>query len=168
MSSLLHARRPIGDRWSTFPVPAAGSLRALDVAAWQRGPISVISALEMAEYPDRDGTGPQWHISISRRGMRPTPLDVSRALRAFDLIGAEEDNHHPGNARHFWLPVDPAHRVDCECKETEVTVIEPDGYQWQNDREKCRGCELQRLIGRLCPLHMKGAELEKALERREP
>lgn len=25
-------------------------------------------------------------------------------------------NHEPGNAKHFWCPVDPSRRVDCECK----------------------------------------------------
>jgi hypothetical protein len=128
---------------------------AIAISAWQCGPVCVITALEDAEYPDGDGHGPQWHVSISRRGQRPSADDVTRALRAFGLVGAEEDNHHPGNARHFWLPVDPAHRVDCECKATEVTVVEPDGYTWTNphDAAECRGCEFQRGSGKPCPIH---------------
>ncbi len=71
------------------------------------------------------------------------------------MVGAEEDNHHPGNARHFWRPLDPSHRVDCECKEDEVLVTDADGYRWTNpqDGEPCRGCDFESLTGKPCPLH---------------
>ena len=101
-------------------------------------------------------SGLQWHISVTRRGERPTATDVLKALRAFGLVGAEEDNHHPGAARHFWLVVDPARRVTCDCKEDEVTVREPDGYTWTNPQPgegECRGCEMQKLLGKACPIH---------------
>jgi len=130
-------------------------------SAWTFGPLRVISTLTLAELPDGSKEiGPQWHISITDAGKRPKPKQVRRALRAFDMVGAEEDNHHPGNARHFWMPVDSARRVDCECKADEVTIVEPDGYRYTNphDPAECRGCEFQRLTGKPCPLHAEAAE----------
>jgi hypothetical protein len=70
------------------------------------------------------------------------------------MEGSEEDNHHPGIARHFWMVVDPARRVDCECKVGETVVKEPDGYKWSNDPGACRGCDYARTFpGHPCPLH---------------
>lgn len=104
--------------------------------------------------------GPQWHISITLKGKRPKPNHVRAVLRDFGMVGAEEDNHHPGNARHFWIPCDPTRRVDCECKATEVIVVDPDGYTWTNPTpesgEGCRGCEWARAPlarGKACPIH---------------
>lgn len=36
---------------------------------------------------------------------RPRPSDMRRVVRAFGLVGVvyDEDNHHPGNARHLAL-----------------------------------------------------------------
>lgn len=141
-------RTPTASGWIRVALVENGSV-------WESGPLRVISTLDQAELPDRAGIGPQWHVSITRRGRRPHPKDVRRALRAFGLVGAEEDNHHPGNARHFWRPVDPSHRVECECKEDEVLVTDAGGYQWTNppEGEPCRGCEFERLTGKRCPLH---------------
>lgn len=131
--------------------------------AWQRGPICVLSALTPAKAPDGSGDVIyQWHVSVSRRGKRPRPKDVARVRRSFGMLDAEEDNHHPGAARHLWMPVDASRRVDCECKATEETMVEPDGYTWTNPTaesgEGCRGCDLARdmlLVGRSmpCPMH---------------
>ena len=122
---------------------------------YRRGKIRVVSSLDDAQLPDGSGErGPQWHVSISRAGKRARPEDVSIALRAFGLVGAEEDNHHPGVARHYWLPVDPARRVACECKANEETIREADGYEWTNPTDApCRGCEFERERGRRCPIH---------------
>lgn len=141
----------------------------IEGAVYERGPLRVITTLEMAELPDGAGVGPQWHVSVSRAGKRPRPADVERVLRVFDLLGAEEDNHHPGIARHFWMPVDPAHRVDCECKVDEVMVVEPDGYRWSNARAEsgCRGCEYERLIGQPCRLHGTEVTTDAARSRRD-
>ena len=78
------------------------------------------------------------------------------------MLDAEQDNHHPGGACHFFQPVDPARRRDCECKVTEVVVTEPDGYQWTNPSDgPCRGCELGKLIpSKPCPLHPAGEGAE--------
>lgn len=142
--------RPKGTGWRE-------GVRIRDVGlVFHHGDITVISSLVDAEYPDGNGTGPQWHVSLSFKGKRPKEHHVRRALRAFGMVGAEEDNHHPGVARHFWRPVDPTRRVDCQCKEDEDVIVEPDGYTWTNpnDGSPCRGCELQKLLPhRRCPLH---------------
>lgn len=131
---------------------------AIAISFWQKGTTCVISALEDAEYPDGVGHGPQWHVSVSHLGRsRPRPHEIRRTLRAFGIAEIkEEDNHHPGNARHFFVPVDPAKRVTCQCKLDEDVIVEPDGYAWTNPKDgPCRGCELQRLTGKPCPLHPK-------------
>jgi hypothetical protein len=72
--------------------------------AWQHQEISVISTLDMAELPGGNGAiGQQWHVSVSRFTLngqkRPNWMQVKFALRAFGMLGAEEDNHHPGIGR---------------------------------------------------------------------
>jgi hypothetical protein len=106
-------------------------------SAWEAAGLKAISAIEMAEAPDGSGeTIPQWHLSVSvlSRTRRARGHEVRQALRDFGLEGAEEDNHEPGAARHFWMPVDPGRRVDCECKTTEEVVVEPDGHRWSRPR----------------------------------
>ena len=127
-------------------------------AVYERGGrLRVISTRILAVYPDSDGVGLQDHVSVSCAGHRPTVREVALALAAFGMVGTEEDNHHPGIARHFWRAVDPAHRVECQCKTTETTIVDGN-YAWTNpidavEGESCRGCEFERLSGRPCPLH---------------
>lgn len=149
MNQELTAKQPRATKWTRVATGDRGG------GLWERRGVRVISTLDWAKLPQRSDTGPQWHISVSNGGKyRPTPNEVARALRDFDMVDAEEDNHHPGVARHFWMPVDPAHRVDCECKDDEVEVVEADGYRWSNDASECRGCELERALPqRRCPLH---------------
>lgn len=150
-----------GGGWMEMPLPrAARTETTLEASAWYKGAVRVISELCLAELPGGNGAaGPTWHISVTRFGRRPMPRDVEHALRDFDLVGAEQDNHHPGAAQHFFLPVDPAHRGQCECKTTEDIIVEPDGYTWTNPKldavEACRGCEHERLHGKPCPLHQR-------------
>lgn len=147
--------------WRRLRALAAGGLLTATTrawSAWSRRGMLALSTLEHAEYPDGSGeVGLQWHVSFSRHdgARRCSDIEVQQALVSFQLRGAEEDNHHPGVARHFWMPVDPARRVACECKASEVLVEEPDGYRWSNsaDDEDCRGCELAELTGRPCPIH---------------
>jgi hypothetical protein len=164
--SSLTARTPRGLGWE-----AIGIVRAMGgppLHAWLHAPTStqVISSIVMAEQPRSGTVGPQWHVSIVDRSSpapaRPSGAQVALARCAFDLLVAEEDNHHPGAARHLWLPVDPTERVDCECKATEVQVVEADGYRWSNDPVECRGCELERSMRatgatRPCPIHARTA-----------
>lgn len=162
MAESLTERRPTLPGWYQHPsdlVPLDLRLAARCLSLWQNGTTWVISTLVDAELPDGSGVlGPQWHLSITRhaggRVRRPAPQDIRRARRAFGLQAAEEDNHHPGNARHLFMVVDPAKRVDCECKTDEQLVVEPDGFKWTNPKDgPCRGCELAGLTGKPCPLH---------------
>lgn len=124
---------------------------------WHLSPEGLVvgSALVDAELPDGSGRrGLQWHVSVSQSGARPSPEGLALALRDFGMTGAEEDNHHPGVARHFWRPLDPKQRVACECKATETVVVEPDGYRWTNPSDApCRGCELAAMTGAPRTLH---------------
>lgn len=152
---ILSEKRPRGGQWTEIRPAARLDPAPLAQSWWLSGRVLAISTLVMADLPDGAGVGPQWQLSVSEGGGRPSRLALRQALRAFDLLGAEEDNHHPGIARHFWRPVDPRHRVDCECKTTDVVVVERDGYRWSNDRapEACRGCEFARMSGQPCPMH---------------
>lgn len=151
-------KRPRSSEWTEVRCPptAEGIARS----AWVSGPVFVISTLIECDLPDGAGVGLTWHLSLTRKGKRARPTDARRVLRAFDLVGVEEDNHHPGQARQFFQPVDPAHRVSCECKTSEEQIVEPDGFRWSNPRPgqgACRGCELEDVMGVPCRLHAKGA-----------
>jgi len=167
---ILRARRPVGLGWrlvGRFPDPATGAV----LLGWvhKASFTQVLSSLVIADLPKSGKPGPQWNVSIVGRPeggapQRPTAAQVALARCAFDILTAEEDNHMPGAAAHFWLPVDPSERVECECKSTEVQVVEADGYRWSNDADptNCRGCELERAMRRigktqLCPIHARSA-----------
>lgn len=146
--------RPRGAGWVEDREAARVVRGTVAVSVWRSGSLSVVSSLVLADLPRGGGVGPQWHVSVSDGGARPRRDSVRRALAAFKMLGAEEDNHLPGRARHFWRPLDPAERIDCECKVTEVAVVEPDGHRWSNRREgPCRGCEGTVFTGIPCPLH---------------
>lgn len=123
----------------------------------------VISTLADMFLPGTNDTkiGPTWHVSVSRRGQRPTGHDLMRVIAAFEMPEWDEDNHHPGVARHLFCPVDPAYRTACECKITETLITDPaDGYRWTtDDQATCRGCQYEAMVGTLtgkrspCPLH---------------
>lgn len=155
----IEERKPRGAGWLHVHHPVDGRPAEGEFARsiWRYGKILAISAVGNFEMPDGDGVGLQWHVSISRSGRRPSPADVRKALRSFGMEGAEEDNHEPGNARHFWLVVDPARRVACQCKTDEDVIVEPDGHRWTNPKpetgEACRGCLTSPITGQLCPLH---------------
>lgn len=129
------------------------------VELWRYGGFIVSSQLAMANAPQPPREPiPTWMIGISRNGRRPTDDEVARALRAFSMQDAIEDNHEPGVKRMYFLPIDPSRRADCECKTDEVLVTEADGYQWSNaiGKNDCRGCEYQRKYGKPCPVHSDG------------
>lgn len=155
-----YEKRPKRGRgWEERPVPSPiwqMSPPPIVASCWQRGLVTVISTLVDAELPG-GGVGRTWNASVTRQKKRPKPGDVQRFRIDFDMLQAEEDNHHPGNAKHFFLPVDPALRGICECKTDEVVHVEPDGYTWtnprENDPEGCRGCESARITRRPCPIH---------------
>lgn len=125
--------------------------------------LRAISSLEDAKYPSGVGAGPQWHISVAYIGerRRATNTELLRAVDGFGMDVFDEDNHAPGEARHLWMPVDPAERTACECKTSERTMVEPDGYAWTtpvDEAEGCRGCDHERMTTNLgwpspCPIH---------------
>lgn len=140
---------PSGLDWT--PVPALPGM-----AGWASGPLLVMSSVASMQLPGApEGVaGPTWLVSVSSRGRRAKVKEIRRALRAFDMREAEEDNHEPGIARKFFMPVDPAFRSVCECKLSERVVTEPDGYQWTTPKDgPCRGCAWAARFGKLCPLH---------------
>jgi hypothetical protein len=150
-------RRPLrsGGPWQEVPAPSALlTLNPASASAWACGPIFVTSTLSNMERPG-GSPGPTWLIAISRRGSRPRPTDVRKALRAFGMTAAEEDNHGPGNTRSFFLVVDAALRGICECKTDESVHRDPDGYTYSlgEDPTKCGGCDLAPITGRPCPSH---------------
>jgi hypothetical protein len=122
----------------------------------------VVSSLDHAYLPgsgDPPKVGPQWLVSVSVRGQqrRCTPEEAQRVADCFAMPAFDEDNHHPGVARHLWCPIDARYQQACECKLNEVTVTDGD-YSWTTEDGACRGCEyelLSGLSGRLqpCPIH---------------
>lgn len=147
------ARKPKGREWQDLGnVPLPGPPKR----GYESGGVRVISSIQDVEAPDGNGTCLQWLISISMMGKRPKSHHVRRALRAFGMVGAENDTHHPGNAVHFWLVVDPVRRLACQCKADEDTIVDADGYRWTNPKPgegECRGCEIAPVTGRACPIH---------------
>lgn len=122
--------------------------------------LHVISSLENADLPgsgDPPQQGPSWLITVSKPGperCNVTDDDLRRVIDAFAMPAYDEDNHHPGIARHLWCPLDERYQQACECKLTEVTITEANGYQWTTDTDgECRGCEYQRMFGKPCTIH---------------
>lgn len=132
-------------------------------AAWRsHDGLLAVSSHELAQLPgsgDPPLVGPSWLVSVSRSvgGLearcRVTDDDVARVVECFAMPAFDEDNHHPGLARHLWCPVDAAYQQACECKLTERTIVDGD-YAWTTDTDgPCRGCEYRELSGLPCPLH---------------
>ena len=152
-------RQPLRGRWDRVrsdprPLLAVhGCLVVEHFSAWRLGKVLALSSWQMAEAPDNPAeTVPHWLVSVSENGGRPSDRSTQRVRIDFALEGALEDNHHPGIARHLWMPEDPARRGQCHCQTDETVVTEPDGYQWSQDPKRCRGCELEPLTGRACPI----------------
>lgn len=116
--------------------PTSTTWRRVGADTYTDGELVVVSTLEVIAEWQGVADVPQWYVSVSRlaRDRRPSDREVRRVHKVFRMRGSEEDNHVPGVARHFWLVVDPALRVDCECKDAEDTLAEPDGFAWQEDK----------------------------------
>lgn len=94
----------------------------------------VVSGMHLVKQHD-GGVEPEWGLSVSYRQGRANERQVRRALKLFDAEEAEEDNHNPARARNFWMPVrEDLRRRECHCKD-ELTIVEPDGYEWQPNFE---------------------------------
>jgi len=126
------AKRPTSSAWKYLDRMRANGF---DVDRWLCD--GLVACSSRAPLPDkRSGLYlPTFQVSVSFNGARPNDEQVRSALADFGIEGAEEDNHSPGIARHFWLVDDGrARQPECECKTTEARVVEPDGYVWQKDR----------------------------------
>lgn len=158
-------RRPGGGQWQQGVVNWEVRPGTLAISVWHAPDgMRVISSLCLAALPGtQDQAGPTWHVSVSVLGRRPTDAEFQAALAAFGMLEGDEDNHHPGVARHVFMPLDPAYRKVCECKTDETLVTEPDGYAWSNSTEGCRGCEYEQIMlhrdlpHNRCPIHKPGA-----------
>jgi hypothetical protein len=150
-------RQPAGLEWHRREDRILDGFR---VETWRSGPVLVTSGAHLMDGPDGGPPCWQWKIAISNLGKRPKPAHVRRALRAFGMTEAEQDNHEPGNAVHFFLVCDPSRRVECECKADEDVVLDQDGHRWTNPKpetgEPCRGCTTSAVTKRPCPLHRDG------------
>lgn len=118
-----------GSGWRSVPVPPTVPKGS---EAWARRQLLAISTLSLMEAPD--GAGDHlltWLVSVSRDGAAmPSDRDLGRVRRDFNMRAAEEDNHQDGCARMLFLVVDPARRVDCECKADERVIVRPDGFRY--------------------------------------
>lgn len=151
--------------WSRYVAPGRPIPEGL--SSWRtHDGLYAVSGCHVAPLPGTDGeVGPQWLVSVSLLNVRdpasrvhgrPDDEHVARVVAGFAMPAFDEDNHHPGVARHLWCPHDEAARLACECKVTETVVVEPDGYTWTTDSEgECRGCAYEQLFGPAhpCPLH---------------
>lgn len=142
-------------------VPAELHEQSLDLKIYDRGDVRAISTIVFAKAPNGPEMVLQYHVSFALRvgGGRVSDAECARALASFHLTGAEEDNHEPGRARHFWMPLDPMYRVECECKDERI-IVEPDGHKWSTplDDGECYGCNHEadmRACGveRPCTIH---------------
>jgi hypothetical protein len=119
----------------------------------------VVSSLVNAELPGSGEpplVGPTWHVSVSLSGRgreRPNDEQIRRVVEAFAMPAFDEDNHHPGLARHLFCPLEEQYREACECKAREVVITEPDGYRWTTEEGDCRGCWYQQRFGLPCTIH---------------
>lgn len=119
---------------------------------------SSIAPMDLPGAPDR--VGDTWCLSVSRAGQRATDDELRTVIDGFGMPAHEEDNHYPGITRTLFCPIEEEWRGICDCKLTEMVVIDVDGYEWTNPLEgPCRGCEmvamrrLARLPPRPCPIH---------------
>lgn len=127
----MFAKRPANPTWKRVNVP-----KAPHIEFWQRGDVWVGSELSIMQAPDGSGDDlPQWLVSVSEFGrQRPSDQTMQRVRHDFDMAEAEEDNHADGATRSLFLVVDPARRVDCECKADEQLVTRADGYQFSRKK----------------------------------
>lgn len=124
--------QPKGDAWS---LAACFSVDGDVIHRWVNGSIIACASRHAAvESHHSKLIVPSFHLSISDSGHRASDDVIRGVLADFNLEGAEEDNHQSGVARHFWLDEGRSVQPECECKRTEETVVEPDGYRWQKER----------------------------------
>jgi hypothetical protein len=93
-------------------------------------PIQVLSAVELAEEEAIGLILPSYHVSAvvidahgaPTRSCTDSELDIVR--EAFQMDGADEDNHGHGLVRHLWLAVGARVEDPCACKQDEPTTVD--------------------------------------------
>ena len=96
----------------------------------QTEPLQAISAVEIVEDPELRIVVPSYHVSALAIGPdgRPnralTDEEFDRIRAAFEMDGADEDNHGQGYARHLWLRVGARVEDPCPCKQDEPTTTD--------------------------------------------
>jgi len=124
------------------PAQRIGWLRRASIVgeAWQGQGLFVIS--QVADVETNGVMRETWIVSVTTQGAlrRPTDEEMRRVRVVFGMQGADEDNHFPGRSRTLFMAVEAKYRAICECKVEESTVVEADGYRWQDDgtRERFR------------------------------
>lgn len=133
--SIIQPKVPSGPGWAYGgPVHPAWTVNYPgQVWHYQTGLI-VISAVEVVSDPTEPDIGPEYHLSISRKGSRCSRNEARFVVKAFGMEGAEEDNHVPGGfVRNFWRPV-AEHLIgrQCPCKKHEPAMVEDRGeFTWR-------------------------------------
>lgn len=139
------AKKPWRSAWhrhgETFLQRGPNGVETADVWACPTRMLMVLSSVHYATF--RGVVRPQYQVSVStlnvdlaRPRRRATDEECAYVLAAFGMVGAEEDNHEAGVARHFWRLCDvaPDAEMPCDCKETDEIVVEPDGHVWSRPR----------------------------------
>lgn len=140
IESIIKPLRPNGEGWTRLPDLPPQYTMGYACEVWRHDPqmLGVMSAVEVATDKDGIDRGPEYHISISKQHKgnpcRCTGDEARFVLRAFELDGAEEDNHVPhGIVRNFWRTVaEPLIGLECACKADEPAIREDKGdYVWR-------------------------------------
>ncbi|WP_020160546.1 hypothetical protein [Methylobacter marinus] len=135
--TIISPKEPAGTGWVKMPPIPQWITMGFDGVAFQHieSGLCAISAVEVAQAePGAEHIGPEYHISISKRGQRCTMQEAKWVLKQFNLEDAEEDNHVPdGKVRNFWRPVaDRLSGYQCPCKDSEPAIREDGGdYVWR-------------------------------------
>lgn len=139
INSIIKPKRPSSGGWEldrNWTPPAQLAAMGYPVQAWwhEAYGLFVLSAVEVATEPGKVDLGPEYHISISKDGLRCSSADALWVLAQFDLLDALEDNHVPnGRVRNFWRPVaDHLSGYECSCVAVEPAMVEDKGdFVWR-------------------------------------
>lgn len=136
MSDHLSPAVPLNPAKWTYHHASSVNITALTdtrTVVYSRGALRVLSSAETAEY--HGIVCPHNHVSVSVDPVydrRPTDGEMDFVRDHFDMVDAEEDNHHPGRIRNLFLPLHLPRGTTgvCDCKADEEQVTEEDGFVW--------------------------------------
>ena len=115
--SILPPKKPNNNNWQ-LRYDMSRYVDGFECYSYQhRDGFVVMSGLEVMSHAGFYTNEPFYHVSITYFGQRCSNSAAKKMMRDFDMQDAEQDNHFPGKARHFWLPVsDKLKGVPCPCK----------------------------------------------------